>query len=60
VSAVLAVLTGIPAVLVGGGQAEGLRLARALGRPPFGSLQVVEAERAADALRDAVRVLAEV
>jgi hypothetical protein len=60
VSAVLAVLTGIAAVLVGSDEAEDLRLARVLGRPPFGSLQVVEAERAADALREAAGALAEV
>jgi hypothetical protein len=57
---VLAVLTGIAAVLVGSDEAEDLRLARVLGRPPFGSLQVVEAERAADAIREAAGALAEV
>jgi hypothetical protein len=60
VSAVVAVLSGVPAVLVAAEEADDLRLARSLGRPPFGSLQVVDEARAAGALRDATAALAEV
>ena len=60
VSAVLAVLTGVPAVVVGAEGQDGLQLASSLGRPPFGSLQIVGVEGTADALRDAAGALAEV